>query len=649
MRIKKLIMHNFGVYASTNELTFSGDKPIVLIGGMNGRGKTTILEAVLLGLYGPNSYAYMESPFQTYGQYLKSYVNKADGTLETYINLEFSMEHSDKEIYSIHREWDAKGVRVRETITVWKNGEPNDFLTKNWLMFIESVLPSALSSFFFFDGEKIAELAVEDTSERLKESIKAMLGISVLDVLENDLVKIIRRFSKKTADNQDLTKLNQLREHKKKSEGDLNAVDQKIEKMVSHLDQLNLALEKKNNEYFMKGGEIADQKYELLQKRSEHLAMISDDQEKLIEMAAGMLPLRMVTSFLTDIQTQGELEHDKKTSIMAVARIKEFYSYFLKKQTNTSEDIDAFLHFIETKVYSDKAEMVYNLSDTTLYQIKKLINHQLKETSDQVENIIIHRNKTQTEIDEIDKYLSIDLDETALNKLYKSIRKIEKEIIDSQVDLEALQKERKNLHGILMTAELAFSKNVETVLSALESKEADERTIKYANMAIEIISLYRTRLQERKVDVLANTITNCYKKLSNKKNLVTKIKMDAKTLDLHYINHQDEEIEKKRLSAGEKQLMVISLLWALAICSKKKLPVIVDTPLSRLDLSHRLALIKTYFPNASDQTIILSTDAEIDKTYYEMLRPEIGDAYTLTYNDLEQKTTIKPGYFGLEV
>lgn len=48
-------MHNFGVYASSNQFEFNGTNPVVLIGGMNGRGKTTFLEAVLLGLYGSNS------------------------------------------------------------------------------------------------------------------------------------------------------------------------------------------------------------------------------------------------------------------------------------------------------------------------------------------------------------------------------------------------------------------------------------------------------------------------------------------------------------------------------------------------------------------------------------------------------------------
>lgn len=181
-------------------------------------------------------------------------------------------------------------------------------------------------------------------------------------------------------------------------------------------------------------------------------------------------------------------------------------------------------------------------------------------------------------------------------------------------------------------------------LNRFESNDDNKRVVKYAHMAIEIIKRYRIRLQQRKTDILADTMTDCYKKLAYKKHLIEKIKMDPVTLDIHYLNGNDEEVEKKKLSAGEKQLMVISLLWALAICSKKKLPVIIDTPLSRLDSIHREALISTYFPNASDQTIILSTDSEIDQKYYKLMKPHIGDEFTLVYDDELMKTTIKKGY-----
>ena len=182
MIINQLTMHNFGVYAETNTFEFSHKKPIVLIGGMNGRGKTTFLEAILLSLYGTNSIAYKESKYRSYNQYLRSYVNKSASNQTTYVELEFVLNESSNDIYTVRREWDALTKITKETISVWQNGEYNDFLTENWAMFIENILPNALSSFYFFDGEKIAELAVDNTSNQLKESIKSMLGITILDV-----------------------------------------------------------------------------------------------------------------------------------------------------------------------------------------------------------------------------------------------------------------------------------------------------------------------------------------------------------------------------------------------------------------------------------------------------------------------------------
>ena len=90
--------------------------------------------------------------------------------------------------------------------------------------------------------------------------------------------------------------------------------------------------------------------------------------------------------------------------------------------------------------------------------------------------------------------------------------------------------------------------------------------------------------------------------------------------------------------------MIISILWALAICSKQKLPVIIDTPLSRLDSHHRKTIIKKYFPYASQQTIILSTDSEVDEHYYKMMKENIGDEYTLIYDEGTKSTSIQKGY-----
>ena len=145
MIIKKLVMHNFGIYAGTNEMVFTGDQPVVLIGGMNGRGKTTFLEAVLLALYGSNSFAFSDNKkYSSYGQYLRAFINEEDGSLESYVELEFAMDRAGEEVYFVHRAWDGKARRIREKLNVRKNGEESEFLTENWAMFVENILPSAL-------------------------------------------------------------------------------------------------------------------------------------------------------------------------------------------------------------------------------------------------------------------------------------------------------------------------------------------------------------------------------------------------------------------------------------------------------------------------------------------------------------------------
>jgi DNA sulfur modification protein DndD len=100
-----------------------------------------------------------------------------------------------------------------------------------------------------------------------------------------------------------------------------------------------------------------------------------------------------------------------------------------------------------------------------------------------------------------------------------------------------------------------------------------------------------------------------------------------------------------RLSAGEKQLLATSLLWGLARASGRPVPTIIDTPLGRLDSSHRRHLIERYFPNASHQVLLLSTDEEIAGPYYTALKPFITRTYILAHNDESGQTNIEPGYF----
>ena len=645
MMITRLTLKNFGVYAGINTFEFANNKPVVLIGGMNGRGKTTFLEAVLLALYGANSFAYNESKYHTYGQYIKAFVNKADGTLETYVELEFKLEEDTKERYLVHREWSGAGQRTRERIIVFKDGEINTFLTDNWSMFMENILPSGLSNFFFFDGEKIAELAVESTNTQMKESIKTLLGISVLDVLSNDIARIVNKITKQTGEQIKTKELELLKEKKNQADVALQVLDDAIADLSSKAEKLKKKLEKTRSEYTAKGGDIIAQRQDLFNQRNLLSLRIDQGKEQMINLAAGELPLLLVKKYLEKLQIQAQREHESKIMAAAVEKVNSVFSDYLTSQNDDMTQVRGFINYLEEKAEQDNIEIVFDISDMSLYQLNTLLGTGFLKVKGQALQAMADCWNGQAKVDEIDSYLSVDIDEKALTKLYKKIKTIEQEIVDLEISIENERKKRTVLHGDVIRATSEYNRFVEQFLSELELNDDSDRIMKYSHYVTRILDEYKVRLQERKIGILAQTMTSCYKKLANKKNLIDQIRMDAVTLDFEYLSADGNVVPKESLSAGEKQLMVISLLWALAICSKKKLPVIIDTPLSRMDSNHRISLITTYFPQASDQTIILSTDSEIDGRYYDIMKENVGDEFTLVYNDDMKCSTIQKGYF----
>lgn len=645
MVIKELKLHNFGIYAGDNVFEFTSDKPVVLVGGMNGRGKTTFLEAILLSLYGQNSFAYHESKIKSYGQYLKSYINIADGTNEASLELFFSIDSSDNENYRIKRAWNGNVQRLKEEISVYKNNEYNSFLTENWPMFIENILPSRLSNFFFFDGEKIAELAVEDTDTQMKDSIRSLLGISVLDVLSNDVGRIVSKNSRKNENNQSIMEIETLRDNKDNLESELKKIEVDIIGKKVELEEKNKELDALQSEYRLKGGDIVKQREDLYQKKIALTTKISQSKDVLINDAASELPLFMVKDLLLDIEEQSLLEQEKKMLEMTIYQMKFMLKKFENDCPDMSESASGFIEYISNNAESGDVEEIYKLSDTNVFRLQNMLDEGL---DGRVENTHKHlRNlyRCIKESSQLDSYLSVDIDEKAISRIYKNIKLIEEKINHIEVELDSLVEKYKSTNSHFVTINAEFKRKVEVYLEHVELGDDTDRIMKYSQMVTYILDVYKVRLQKRKVSVVAETMTKCYKKLANKKNLIDYIVMNDETLDLKYLNMDGNEVPKSSLSAGEKQLMVISLLWALAICSKRKLPVIIDTPLSRLDSNHRETLINSYFPHASEQTIILSTDSEITEDYYSMMKENVGDEFTLIYDDNSKSTSIRKGYF----
>ena len=328
MIIRRLILHNFGVYAGDNQFIFEKNKPIVLIGGMNGRGKTTFLEAVLVALYGANSFAFIESKYKSYPQYLRSFVNKSAADQKCSVELEFEVFDGTTEQYLVKREWRSITKKTEETISVYKDGSFNEFLTNNWPLFIENILPSALSSFFFFDGEKIAEMAVDNTNNQLKNAIRAMLGITVLDILGNDVVRNIKRISKDNCGSETSEGVQQLREEKEKAIAELSKIEKQIVQATTLLNEDNEKLEELHHAYAVKGGNAVEEKQNIIQKRASLKAQLDSNEEELYGISADILPLTLVSDLLGNIKLQATDEHNDSIMRQAVGQLEQLYSEF---------------------------------------------------------------------------------------------------------------------------------------------------------------------------------------------------------------------------------------------------------------------------------------------------------------------------------
>lgn len=156
---------------------------------------------------------------------------------------------------------------------------------------------------------------------------------------------------------------------------------------------------------------------------------------------------------------------------------------------------------------------------------------------------------------------------------------------------------------------------------------------------------YLFAVTELKVRQLEGEVSQCFQAICRKSNFVDRVRIDAKSFEITLFGRKGHAMRKGALSAGEKQVFAVALLWALSRTSGRPLPVIIDTPLARLDADHRRLLVETYLPLASHQVVILSTDTEVDEATFRALKPAVSHAYHLRYDDTARYTTLDAGYF----
>ena len=644
MIIRELTLSNFGIYKGQHRFTFSDEKPVVLIGALNGSGKTTFLEAILFALYGGNSQAFLESDYSTLGNYLRAHTNNDSDDKKCAIELEFTLDsEGSNSTFRIKRTWDSSRSRITPKIEVYKDGILDGNLTNNWTMYVEDIIPSALSGFFFFDGEKIAELVDKnDDDEQMKSAIKALLGIDLIDSLQSDLKRLALRVGKRTESKNSKALLEGLAKKKAELNESLLETDRQIESDEKAIEGLKKDREVQKAKFAAAGGQVLSSIKDFQDKRALLHDELTDLNDDLVQLASTGYPLIMLRDLIERAYYAAKEEYDSLVFESAFERIEKLLEEYALD--NPEAEIQAISHYLRRSISGKQHDVVFNPSASMLGRADHLLSGVFDDLQTRHLSLIGSKHNLQRKLLAIDSLLNADIDPELIEEIEQALTGIDDKIDQLKLDIRFQQAIRPSINGELIRTQAEYKRAIEEYLTSQNMMEDSGRAIVYIEKGNRVLDVYRSKLQKAKVGKLSQDITSCFNRLSRKKDLITRVEIDPTTLDFHYYGLGDVEMAQSILSAGERQLVVISTLWALSLNSKERLPVIIDTPLARLDTVHRNSLVTTYFPNASKQTIILSTDSEVTGRSYELLCPNISNEFTLIYDEVNRTTTVVDGY-----
>ncbi|MEV7300931.1 DNA sulfur modification protein DndD [Streptomyces clavifer] len=654
MLLHNISLHDFGAYRGKQSLDLSvkPGRPIVLIGGLNGCGKTTLLDAIQLVLYGHRARCSGRGN-RSYDAYLRESINrKANAAEGAEIALEFSVVVDGRERhYRVVRSWHTSGKQLKEFLNVIVDGQHDRILSDGWADHVEDILPLEVASLFFFDGEKIESLADPERAASVIESaVNSLLGVSTVEQLRTDLVALVRR---QRLSNEDQAVLDQIRAQEAEHEAARQEIadrTQTLGSVRSRCDRLQVQLDKVEKEFERAGGKLFERQKELESNRKAIAERLAAQRASLRSLAAGPLPLLMLPQQLARLREQAGREKDADDATRVVGVLEDRDAWLLDQLP--ASVTAAARTALKKKLATDRqrresaAELKQSLG-LPLDALEQLsaLDEALARDASRARELLKESAETSDRLDDADRLLAGVPDQ----KLIKDLIEERNEAIDllavakdelrrGEEQLEEIKGRRTRIGAEL---ERAQQKRVKTLIEIEEL----ERVVTFAGKARDTLEKFGEALLRRHISRLEVAVLQSFKALMRKSGLIHDLRIDTARSSLVLADSEGEPIDPGRLSAGERQLLAISLLWGLAKVAGNKLPSVIDTPLGRLDSRHRQHLVDRYFPNAGRQVLLLSTDEEIDENLLIRLRPSLAHTYTLVHDDTSFTTTVETGYW----
>lgn len=653
MIFESLTLRDVGVYAGEQRIDFappSATQPVTLIGGLNGAGKTTLMRALFHVLYGAHALPLIERR-GSYERYLRDTMRT--GSDEASIELQVQIQSAtDRQQITVRRAWSERRGKVKETIDVYRDGQYDEALSESWPNLVEGLAPRGIARLFFFDGEKVEALAdLEEAKATLRTAVGALLGLDLVDQLVGDLAVVERRKAEAVAPAAGRARLEQLDAEcatasELLAEAQAAATEAEAAAAQAAEDRSRIL-----DAYQAAGGDVFDDREKVradAHNASEQLALAEQSARELA--ANDAAPLLLVAGTLEAVaERAASLQKNADRARLVeglLARDDALLSHLrtIRDDPQLVADIEAFLE-------SDRAARCEVDDIRGDEQHLALIADQLAsrvlgvaDTRVKFAEILSELDRARALYDERQSAVAQVPAEDAMRMLERHRSDADEHVAAATSRLVAAQELVERRERAVLAAKSQSERELKRVSDAEIADLTARRVLEHADRAKTTLRELRQVAAERHLGRIAELATTALRQLLHKERLIEQLEIDPATYELTLRAASGAAIEPHQLSAGERQLTALAILWALARASGRPLPVVVDTPLGRLDASHRAHVVERYLPLASEQVIVLSTDTEIAGELHDLIQPHVGASYVLSYDADQDSTRVDPGY-----
>lgn len=664
MLIQRIKVSNYKTYLDLDlDLTVDEERPIILIGGSNGGGKTTLFEAISGALYGLK--------IESREHFMELLNQGAVGKVKPEIVLEIKFAGkvlSQEQIYKLRRTYVLNPAgKPLESVNLNMNGNvfvygtmtsPKDRIRAEQEVnkIIKANLPQELSQYFLFDAMQSSELLKKNVfAQTIRDNFENVLGFKKYLQLRKAAEKLQQEWAQLLLQaEQEAAEYNELVSQKEKLVTELNGC-------IAEQDSLYKYLSSMETEYH-KAKDGAQQSAALNKRIADigariddivsRAASYSDDIRVFMENIEMNLFLPKIAANLSmeinnilrvkqELQQSGTGRYPIETLREVTAKVIEY----LKELSLCSRDVDeenVVKHIVAVQNSTNEQDPFDYLDATEIAALKTLAS---RGTSNQF--VGLHRQRQDLEV------LLATIEELRTEK-----RNLEMTRAGGNEYIISSYEESQRKLNKTKVAEGQIKREIQKLENRIHSYDVQiqqEPDLKYDTL-VKLRPLFEkiadSLLKKKKAQIESEMQQQLNRLLVSYKGHIGRVELSdsMENFNIRIFHTKGNQISLNQLNAASKQIFIQVLLKVLRNLGDYNPPVMIDTVMGVLDSESREMLFEEYFPNLAEQTILLCTTSEVrPNSDYKKLEAFISKTFTLHRDVEEQKTTVSNGYFGIEL